>query len=274
MRCASIQLGNKKILVDFKYERLPSVCYYCGLIGHTDKACDQRTKDITSGVLSEGLFGDWLRAQDNPSPSTHCNWNESPETPSKDLNNSTHQPSNTNNTLSQSPSIKTSQPITNIPLSPTQSTPHQTTNPPIPTNTPSVITPEPSNYIQHPADPSTDITIFHPSDMQISHPPTIQNAITPKQITPPVTETETSHNQKPINITTSQSSPDNEHIPNTKLPLSPTAKSLKTWKRKTPAPLQNHSPNYGRKTEKQSPNSEARKKCRTEQELPMTLTNR
>ncbi|KAL8457951.1 hypothetical protein ACS0TY_035719 [Phlomoides rotata] len=54
---------NKKIWIEFKYERLPSFCYICGLLGHLRRECD-----LVNG--SEGLedlpetklpFGEWMR---------------------------------------------------------------------------------------------------------------------------------------------------------------------------------------------------------------------
>ncbi|KAL8502305.1 hypothetical protein ACS0TY_021443 [Phlomoides rotata] len=56
--------ANKKMWVEFKYERLPSFCYICGMLGHMRKECD-----LGSGM--EGLealpetklpFGEWMRA--------------------------------------------------------------------------------------------------------------------------------------------------------------------------------------------------------------------
>lgn len=32
--------GGEWIWINFKYERLPSFCFYCGKIGHTDKFCE------------------------------------------------------------------------------------------------------------------------------------------------------------------------------------------------------------------------------------------
>lgn len=32
--------GGEWMWIQFKYERLPSFCFYCGLIGHTDKFCE------------------------------------------------------------------------------------------------------------------------------------------------------------------------------------------------------------------------------------------
>ncbi|CAA0823537.1 Unknown protein [Striga hermonthica] len=65
LRCTHIQLEEKKILVQFKYERLVSLCFYCGHLGHLDRNCDKRMADIAAGNLREGLYGDWLKATES-----------------------------------------------------------------------------------------------------------------------------------------------------------------------------------------------------------------
>ncbi|GER42405.1 Orf120b protein, partial [Striga asiatica] len=82
LRCASLMMQNRKILVEFKYEKLVSLCFYCGFLGHQDRNCDIRSADINNASVKEGLFGDWLRAQDYPHlhhNSSHTSNSESPK---------------------------------------------------------------------------------------------------------------------------------------------------------------------------------------------------
>ncbi|GER47116.1 gag-pol polyprotein, partial [Striga asiatica] len=82
-RCSNLKFGDKKIQIHFRYERLVSCCFYCGYLGHLEKNCDKRAKDIINGCLEEGKYGDWLKAQDifYPSaPSTSFSNNSARET--------------------------------------------------------------------------------------------------------------------------------------------------------------------------------------------------
>ena len=48
--------------VRFKYERLPNLCYWCGLLTHSDKDCDLWVQSRGSLTESDQQYGGWLRA--------------------------------------------------------------------------------------------------------------------------------------------------------------------------------------------------------------------
>ena len=47
-----------KYWVTFKYERLPSFCFHCGILGHDEKRCSRYSSN--SEALKQ--YGDWLQA--------------------------------------------------------------------------------------------------------------------------------------------------------------------------------------------------------------------
>ncbi|KAI8024636.1 Uncharacterized protein LOK49_LG02G00834 [Camellia lanceoleosa] len=49
------------IWVDFKYERLPIFCYFCGLLGHTDRDCDAKLSSAEGSRIDVMQYGAWLR---------------------------------------------------------------------------------------------------------------------------------------------------------------------------------------------------------------------
>lgn len=51
--------------VELRYENLPYVCFYCGILGHYERICVQRAKDVRSDTLKNNQFGAWLKAE-NP----------------------------------------------------------------------------------------------------------------------------------------------------------------------------------------------------------------
>lgn len=59
--------------VNFRYERLPSFCFHCGVIGHGDRFCP--VAFATEVVGKEKPFGSWLRAGGkNPPPVPKNRW--------------------------------------------------------------------------------------------------------------------------------------------------------------------------------------------------------
>ncbi|CAA0823185.1 Unknown protein, partial [Striga hermonthica] len=61
-RCTSVKLGEERVLVAFRYERLVNLCYYCGHIGHLHRGCKIREENIENNSVEEGLFGELLKA--------------------------------------------------------------------------------------------------------------------------------------------------------------------------------------------------------------------
>ena len=62
MRGKMIQIeGAEKVWVFFKYERLPTFCYRCGILGHQDRECCKVHKGYLSMDEDELQFGPWMR---------------------------------------------------------------------------------------------------------------------------------------------------------------------------------------------------------------------
>lgn len=52
--------GNEWYWIVCKYENVPTFCFICGLLGHSDKFCS-RLFDMQEGEISK-TFGPWMRA--------------------------------------------------------------------------------------------------------------------------------------------------------------------------------------------------------------------
>lgn len=53
----NIKLGDTS-WVEFKYENLLGFYFYCGKVGHGDKSCKQRKKDVKKCEIKNNQFGE------------------------------------------------------------------------------------------------------------------------------------------------------------------------------------------------------------------------
>lgn len=62
LRGTELKYKQAETWIEFKYEQLPNFCYYCGLIGHSEKMCLKRKQDVDGKCVLYEQFGGWLRA--------------------------------------------------------------------------------------------------------------------------------------------------------------------------------------------------------------------
>ena len=55
-------MEGEKYWVNFKYERLPTLCFLCGRMGHDDKHCSENP----DWQNTSRQYGDWMRAFNSP----------------------------------------------------------------------------------------------------------------------------------------------------------------------------------------------------------------
>jgi hypothetical protein len=53
-----------QVWVAFKYERLPWICFHCGIVGHLERFCRAKLQGGAQGESSFKQYGQWLRATD------------------------------------------------------------------------------------------------------------------------------------------------------------------------------------------------------------------
>ena len=53
---------DEEVLVSFIYEKLPNICYWCGMVCHDDKDCDIWLSSKGSLSIEPQEFGAWMRA--------------------------------------------------------------------------------------------------------------------------------------------------------------------------------------------------------------------
>lgn len=65
VRGTKIKLENETILVTFRYEHLPTFCFYCGKIGHQERICEVKVKNSSENRICVGQYGELLKVQTN-----------------------------------------------------------------------------------------------------------------------------------------------------------------------------------------------------------------
>lgn len=58
---------GERTWIQFKYERLPVFCHFCGLLGHDLNRCSSHYAAEKNGGVGEYQYGDWLKAAGNRS---------------------------------------------------------------------------------------------------------------------------------------------------------------------------------------------------------------
>ncbi|XP_035545088.1 uncharacterized protein LOC118348182 [Juglans regia] len=69
IRGCVINVGDARSWIPYKYERLPSFCYHCGIILHTQLRCSRQASDGSTQNTSPLQYGPWLRADSAQKPS-------------------------------------------------------------------------------------------------------------------------------------------------------------------------------------------------------------
>uniref|UniRef100_A0A199UAY2 CCHC-type domain-containing protein n=1 Tax=Manihot esculenta TaxID=3983 RepID=A0A199UAY2_MANES len=59
--------------VHFKYEKLNIFCYFCGILGHTDRSCS-KLFDVPNFPRDKFAYGPWLRAAVRQPPAIGAKW--------------------------------------------------------------------------------------------------------------------------------------------------------------------------------------------------------
>lgn len=60
--------GGEGVQIEFRYERLPTFYFVCGIIGHPEKFCPKAFEGVN--METEKPFGAWLRAASQRSTPT------------------------------------------------------------------------------------------------------------------------------------------------------------------------------------------------------------
>jgi hypothetical protein len=63
-RGRALNLADKTLWVEFKYEKLPLFCFRCGRVVHGSKGCPTPSKTRLNAVEEPKAWGSWLRAVD------------------------------------------------------------------------------------------------------------------------------------------------------------------------------------------------------------------
>lgn len=51
IRGTTLKYKQSKCWIEFKYEKLPLFCFYCGTIGNNEKMCGQRRQDVEQNCV-------------------------------------------------------------------------------------------------------------------------------------------------------------------------------------------------------------------------------
>ena len=58
LRRTKLKCEGQEVWVDFRYEGLAMFYFYCGKVGHSERDCICRQRDIIERSFKEGQYGD------------------------------------------------------------------------------------------------------------------------------------------------------------------------------------------------------------------------
>lgn len=61
MRGTKLKLAEETNWAEFRYENIPTFCFYCGIIGHQEKECRIILQEAENHNIVEGQYDEWLR---------------------------------------------------------------------------------------------------------------------------------------------------------------------------------------------------------------------
>lgn len=67
LRGTKLRYKSSETWVEFKYEQSHVFYFYCGTIGHNERLCLKRMKDVEQNCVLSEQFGGWLRANNRRS---------------------------------------------------------------------------------------------------------------------------------------------------------------------------------------------------------------
>lgn len=61
LRGTKLKFGDEFAWIEFRYEKLPTFYFYCGIVSHPEKNCKEKIQDSRNSYLVEGQYGEWMR---------------------------------------------------------------------------------------------------------------------------------------------------------------------------------------------------------------------
>lgn len=61
LRGTKLKFHNESVWTELRYEKLPTFCFYCEIMGHQEKSCVRKMHNSMNSSINEGQYGEWMR---------------------------------------------------------------------------------------------------------------------------------------------------------------------------------------------------------------------